>query len=152
MKPTYDDLIQLASGKPPKWFDMHGTPRWAPLHPDNCTNIYTDRMGFFMIQCQGCGQMFIVEMYEEYNQKTDPRGWHYGDPPNYCCAVGATMNSIPRAIVAFWERSPDMLGWARHIHRFPLEVDWTDSLDETEILHHIDMLVNEKDDTDEIPL
>lgn len=29
---------------------------------------------------------------------------HYGDPPNACCGIGASMNSVPLRVLEFWSR------------------------------------------------
>lgn len=61
----------------------------------------------------------VLEWGEEAAAKYSLKGrlqeWgelHYGDPPNYCCGVGATMNSIPHKVLEWWERSKDPKSWA----------------------------------------
>lgn len=40
-------------------------------------------------------------------------GWlHYGDPPNACCASGATMNCDDLRVLEYWHK-PDRFTWVR---------------------------------------
>ena len=47
--------------------------------------------------------------------------FHYGDPPPHCCPSGATMNSVPRAVLEFWRRDGEGVRWHRDQTH---EVEW----------------------------
>lgn len=68
----------------------------------------------------------------------ETRELHYGDPPNiYCCAAGPTMNSVPRRVLEFWGRNPDLRSAERWLRLPEYEVDivpdwWTTRHDVSE--------------------
>lgn len=138
----YDDIISRIS-IPPLWWDEYAVPRFDDFKPGKHAYIYADEIVFLHIQCQGCGHDLRVCMSSSKMRRIDlpkcsegeivyhpslaeqvEQGLiHYGDPPNYCCAAGATMNSIPRRVLEFWEQKRFV--WERHPElEIEIEPDW----------------------------
>ncbi len=115
MKQSYSDII--AKSGVPLWWDEVGCPRYAEFRPDLCNNIYAKEVALVLIQCRACqfkfkagfssggytviGGKYVEESLAEHiRDKTI----HYGDPPNYCCQSGATMNCEDIAVIEYWKR------------------------------------------------
>lgn len=130
MNHDYKDITERIEEKP-TWWDENAVPRYCEFSPDVTANIYCDEVVFLRIQCQACGRPFKVAMsvgtmdrarYALVRNQEPGDGFktamqyaslatgvvsdelHYGDPPNYCCNVGSTMNSIPLEVLEFWTR------------------------------------------------
>jgi hypothetical protein len=111
--------------EPPLWFDSDGVPRYDPFHPEMCPNIYADEVALFEIECQSCGERFLVEGHGDKmdyilrNRKPLSErvaDWCYGDPPRHGgvnCPAGDTMTSIPVRCVEFWRKSRTVFDWVR---------------------------------------
>ena len=142
MLDAYQDIRERIA-EPPKWFDRHGVPRWHDPIPRNCSHVYADLVAFVQIECQQCGHEFLVEFATSYIDRLvwadrykarlgedpkpyDPTTLHYGDPPaGWCCAAGDTMNSVPRLLVAAWERDRGGdLGWKQTHENVPMIAPW----------------------------
>lgn len=118
----------------PEWWDEQGVPRYCEFSPDEGANIYSDEILLLVIECQDCGREYKVAMSGPGDGRGDGLAdrvragtLHYGDPPNYGCdGAGASMNSIPRRVVEFWERS-----WPEPVRvpelEIPIECDWAPS-------------------------
>ncbi len=126
----YKDIIDRISD-PPIWWDEYAVPRFEEFEPGDGAYIYADEVALLHVQCQGCGHDFRVCMstsktsrinlaessedntvyWSSLEEIIKARTIHYGDPPNFCCAAGATMNSIPRRVLGYWRRSH--LDWIR---------------------------------------
>jgi len=119
MHNDYKDIIALADGEPPVWWDDNGVPRFCEFHPSQLPNIYADEAALVMIGCQACGQKFPVSFSCDRISRlmasgSPPRSLkesilagniHYGDPPNTgCCAAGATMNCDDLFVIQYWSR------------------------------------------------
>lgn len=127
MLESYDDLRRRIL-EPPKWFDENGVPRYNETHPSLCPDIYADEVLFYEIACQSCDARFVVEEnWSRHNLAAIVRGGenpslservrlkriHYGDPPCWTCASGATMNCIDIRTIQFWTRLNADRDWAR---------------------------------------
>ncbi len=107
MKQSYIDITNKLGE--PLWWDEEGVPRYCKFKPAWVNNIYADEIILARITCQQCRHNYVVAVTNEKRRK----GFslkdgipHYGDPLNYCdCSGGATMNSIMREVVEFWERN-----------------------------------------------
>lgn len=117
----YHDILSRIT-EPPKWWDEEAVPRYCAFAPDETANIYADEVALVELVCQACEVAFLVAFSwsrDFWGQNEDGTPWvkrrermtveavkelHYGDPPNFCCGVGATMNSVPRRVVEFWRR------------------------------------------------
>lgn len=148
----YKDILDRADGAP-LWWDEHAVPRFCEFGPDEVANIYADEVVLLRIHCQACGYAFRVAMSAEWSRRwlwarerldhpdTDAQARltqesslgslivsgriHYGDPPNYCCHAGATMNSVPILAAEVWTRRS--MDWVR-IRELEREIDceWKD--------------------------
>lgn len=143
MHHDYNDIISRIS-IPPLWWDEYAVPRFDDFKPGRNACIYADEIVFLHIQCQGCGHDFRVCMssskmsrlnlakctdgeivYRPSMAEAVAHGdIHYGDPPNYCCAAGSTMNSIPRRVLEFWERGVGLDWERRHDLEVDIDPDW----------------------------
>ena len=115
MHAQYDDILSRIK-EAPKWWDMNGVPRFDDFHPTLCPDIYTDYVGLFLIQCEGCHQRFRVEMHSSvFNDKMwkPPAKWHYGDAPRHGGCAGETMNCDEIAVLEFWHRETPGREWGR---------------------------------------
>lgn len=122
----YEDILSRIS-EPPIWYDQNGVPRYEKFHPNMCPNIYADKVVLAEIACQECGEKFLVEMHASIwsdRDASDPRKWHYGDPPRHCKGAGDTMNCEDIAIVECWHRSRPLREWKR-VKKFEGLVDST---------------------------
>jgi len=153
---NYNDIMDRIDEEP-RWFDAKGVPRYCEMHPDNCSDIYADKVAFYRIECQNCSYEFLVEfttskmdriryqmmigvasvdMTVDVEDLWDAENLHYGDPPNIgCCSAGATMNSCPRELISLWERrtknQPNPWEWVKTKENIPVRADW-DKEDEDE--------------------
>ena len=103
MKENYNDILSRIKEEP-LWHDANGAPRYDKFSPDMCPNIYTHKVGLFLISCQNCQKEFLVEMHGDMfgdRSERPPSKWHYGDPPIHGCA-GDTMNCDDLKVVEFW--------------------------------------------------
>lgn len=120
---AYTDIRERIT-EHPKWWDRHGVPRYHSPIPENCSDVYADRVAFLKIECQNCGEAFVVEfassrmsrMRQEQSwaemttqafPEYDPTQLEYGDPPRHGvdrCAAGDTMTSVPRVLLAAWKK------------------------------------------------
>jgi len=124
MKPDYPDIKRRIKEKP-KWYDMHGVPRYDDFSPELCSNVYADEVVLMEIQCQACGKHFLVELnwdgVDEFvhsipslEKRILNQTICYGDPPIHeNCDSGLVMNSIPLRIIEYWERRTDPFVWKR---------------------------------------
>lgn len=48
---------------------------------------------------------------------------HYGDPPNFCCGSGATMNSIPVRVLEYWQQEQGGRGFPGWEQVYELEIE-----------------------------
>lgn len=118
----------------PLWWDENGVPRFSAHHPELAPNIYAYEVVLLKIQCQGCGERFLVQL--DWSSLDDvrrrmilPDGDHdaarlsararegtldYGDPPRHAhpdptierCS-GETMSSDAIGVVEFWRRTKE---------------------------------------------
>lgn len=137
MKASYRDVLEAAHPKLPLWWDMHGVPRFVPYAP-GLQSIYAREEALLQVSCQGCGRMFEVGVYDDPLVGSDVtregglmrsgleagQELYYGDPPNVCCRVGATMSSLSRRVIQFWTRGADSAG--RWVRRPELELFFPD--------------------------
>lgn len=123
MRPDYKD-IRSRIEESPSWYDDHGVPRYGTFSPRNGANFYAREAVLAEIKCQGCGQPYRVGFSYNIAETADPvrpLAQHiragrldYGDPPNACCHVGATMSSIPiRVLEYWWHPGPPNVEWRR---------------------------------------
>lgn len=124
--------------EPPKWWDENAVPRYCDFEPGCTADIYANEVVLLQIECQACGYPFDVCISwprvgvngngAYINEPLDEdaiQALHYGDPPNGCCGIGATMNSIPRRVLQFWRRTE--LSWGRVPElEVPIDCDWWD--------------------------
>jgi hypothetical protein len=129
---AYTDITSRIQ-QPPLWWDEQAVPRYCDFSPGETANIYAQKACLFLIECQGCGHPFKVCIsqgsYTDWDLADLVRNGtlHYGDPPNYndCCAAGATMNSCPRQVLEFWERTEKVWDWVRVPElEIPIHADW----------------------------
>jgi len=122
MLADYEDIKKRIK-EAPKWYDQNGVPRYDKFHPKLSPNIYASEVVLMEISCQSCGERFDVEMnwsemdkilrnIYSLHEQIENKCIHYGDPPNGCCACGATMNCNDLRIIQFWER--DCGDWKRN--------------------------------------
>lgn len=146
---NYPDILNRIP-EPPLWFDSNGVPRYDPFHPSLCPNIYAEEVVLYEIACQACGKRFLVEEHSspmDFLKTNQPpgmrttladgvrqKGLHYGDPPCWECASGATMNCLDIKTVEFWTRNVASFpneGWDWHrvpeLENLPLD-DYQDDL------------------------
>ncbi len=127
MLESYAD-IRRRIPEPPKWFDRYGVPRYGDFHPNLSPNVYADEVLLYEIACQSCGTRFLVEQnWSRHDLVSIVRGTpnpsladrirqkaiHYGDPPCWECAAGATMNCVDLKTVQFWTRQNSLRDWVR---------------------------------------
>lgn len=143
MHHDYSDITERIKEEP-KWWDERAVPRYCTFAPNEVADIYADEAVLALITCQGCKREFQVAFsrskahamlvtaarhkdftaaWEEEKERTLAnaiinRTLHYGDPPNYCCASGATMNSEPRRVLEYWRKQddrnkPNWMQWVR---------------------------------------
>lgn len=64
MRAGYDDIHALAQrlGEQPRWWDMHGVPRYIEHHPSHAADIYANEVALLRISCQLCGTKQLVQM------------------------------------------------------------------------------------------
>lgn len=129
MLESYDD-IRRRIPEPPKWFDTHGVPRYDDFHPSLSPNVYAKEVMLYEIACQNCNARFLVEenwsMIEHtkrssLSERVAGKRIHYGDPPCWECAVGATLNCEDIQTIQFWVRKG--MDWERkpELEGIPLE-------------------------------
>lgn len=141
MLDAYADIRERITDTP-KWWDRNGVPRYHAAVPQNCSHIYADRVAFMLIECQQCREEFLVEFASSYMDRLihadrfkahtgedpapyDPTQFEYGDPPRHGgdhCMAGDTMSSVPRILVAAWEK--DRFDWAQTHSNVPITCDW----------------------------
>lgn len=117
MLQDYPD-IRSRIAKEPTWFDNNGTPRYRDFHPSLMPDIYADECLLYEIECQGCGLKYLVaeswckhlngwrgdDPVAPLSMRVRRKSIHFGDPPCFTCASGATMNCIDIKTVQFWRR------------------------------------------------
>lgn len=126
MKHGYYDIMEAAGGKEPLWWDVNGTPRFAPFEPKMVPDIYSREVGLLRIACSNCGREFDVAMSSSWWDTIEAKSQtpladliknrtiHYGDPPNVnCCPAGPTMNSDPLRVIGYWRRNHESFSWDR---------------------------------------
>jgi len=124
MLPDYED-IRSRIDEEPKWYDIHGVPRYCEMHPNEVPNIHADAVWFQETACQLCGEKFNVAFHSSRMMriKTDyfeldtvdmSFPLHYGDPPRHGC-TGDTMNVVDSKILQTWKRNGGKHGyeWVR---------------------------------------
>lgn len=109
----------------PLWHDEHGTPRFAPHHPELCADIYAREVALLEIACQGCERRFRVQVSvsaHDFLRAHDAAMTleslittgiiHYGDPPNVgCCPSGPTMSANDLRVLEYWRHTDG--AWSR---------------------------------------
>jgi hypothetical protein len=113
MHPSYEDITSRIAERP-SWWQSGGVPRYGDFHPGSSSSIYAREVALVEIACQSCDTRFRVVFDADQMDQYERRGVgdlirngsiHYGDPPNTgCCASGASMNSIPVAVIEYWSR------------------------------------------------
>ena len=113
MHPSYEDITSRIA-EAPSWWQSGGVPRYGEFTPEQSSSIYAREVALVEIACQGCDTRFRVVFDADQTAQFQGEGLaeairdctlHYGDPPNTgCCAAGASMNSIPIAVVEYWSR------------------------------------------------
>lgn len=144
MLDAYDDIRDRIA-ETPQWWDRHGVPRYHAPIPQNCSHVYADQVAFVEIECQHCGEAFVVEFassmldriihadrYKAHVGKEpepyDPTKLHYGDPPRHSsdrCMGGDTMNSVPRRVVTAWEK--ERFDWTLTHDNVPMICEWMEA-------------------------
>lgn len=113
--PYHDIRDKIA--EEPKWHDENGVPRYCDFAHDECANIYAQKVWFFEIACQSCGQRFkVVQSWDwgnEYHKDKDEMkeaelkdGGCYGDAPWHetdrgICS-GTTMSVMFVRFIEIW--------------------------------------------------
>jgi hypothetical protein len=116
MHTSYLDIIDELGT--PTWWDEHAVPRYCEFTTDRIADVYATECALVEIACQSCGHKYQVAMSSgrmtshSLSMRINQRWLHYGDPPNYCCLIGATENSIPLRVLEFWRDDP-LLRWTR---------------------------------------
>ncbi len=125
----------------PLWWDEAGVPRYVEFGPNESNNIYATEVALLEVACQSCHNRMRVAM--SYHCLDDimvkyPAGplsgrveaLHYGDPPCWECAGGATMNCIDIRVIEFWQAQP-LADWKRLPElEIGIVPDWADWLPE----------------------
>ena len=131
----YDDILSRI-GEEPAWFDEHAVPRYCEFAPEKIADIYADEAALAEVTCQWCKHVFRVAFSQDNAYAQVPsesiaeairsRTLHFGDPPNFCCDVGASMNSEPRRVIEYWHRH-DPYTWTRD-SSFEVDIrpDWVE--------------------------
>lgn len=133
----YRDILSRIAEEP-AWFDEHAVPRYGEFAPDKIANIYADEAALAEVTCQCCRHVFRVAFSQDNNRPAEvpsetiaeairARTLHFGDPPNFCCDVGASMNSEPRRVVEYWRRHDSTYTWRRD-SSFEVDIrpDWVE--------------------------
>lgn len=104
MKQDYHDIL-LRLGQP-IWWDEAGCPRYTDFDPSLANDFYAKEVALLRIICQHCEHEFVVCVSSGLR---DPRPFSnrgspltYGDPPRYCCQIGASMTSKTVAVLGIW--------------------------------------------------
>lgn len=127
MLSDYRDIISRIS-EPPKWWDSNGVPRYDDFHPHDVPNIYAKEAVLYRIDCQACGEQFLVaqQWAATYGSLRPLSEWvaegklHYGDPPIHGgLCVGTTMNCEDRYTIQFWRQEDNKTDWGVHWIRVP---------------------------------
>jgi hypothetical protein len=145
----YDDIL-LRIAEEPTWFDEYAVPRYCKFGPDMIANIYAREATLAEVSCQACKRVFRVAFSELDRQEGTiadairSRTLHFGDPPNACCGIGASMNSEPRQVIEYWSRHDpkhtrregdqtvvtNVVAWMKWVRDPALEIDirpdWVD--------------------------
>ena len=126
MKANYIDITSRIKDKI-CWYDENGTPRYCKFHPKHLPNIYAREGILLEIQCQYCGDHFLIgigqknwpgnksfsQFIDEWTKKDKEGCLYYDDPPIHDC-IGDTMTVDTLRIVEFWIRnSKTNLEWRR---------------------------------------
>jgi hypothetical protein len=72
-------------------------------------------VALLLIECQACREEFrvamsyyglidVIKKNASLSDRIKNGSIHDGDPPNYCCAAGPSMNSIPVCVLEFWRK------------------------------------------------
>lgn len=110
----YRDIVDRIA-EPPLWWDENAVPRYCEFAPNQVANIYATEVVLMEIECQNCGQRFMVAMSSDPYQSMDcgatlsdaikDGSLHYGDPPNIgCCPAGPSMNCYDIRVVEYWHQ------------------------------------------------
>lgn len=118
MRHHYADICSRIS-ETPRWYDEHAVPRYCAFSPREVADVYAVEVALVGIKCQSCGHPYRVAfswqrhalgrnedgtVWLKNQPPIDPTTLHYGDPPNGCCASGATMNSELQRVLEWWRR------------------------------------------------
>lgn len=109
MHPSYADIRERIADQP-QWYDQHGVPRYCTFAPQHCSDIYAPEVALLEIECQACGQRFIVEalrpripgaskLSEIVACGDSPS---YGDPPRHGNCAGETMSAWTIRVIELW--------------------------------------------------
>ena len=133
MNNGYSD-IRSRIPEQPKWWDEYAVPRYCDFGPDEVADIYARTVVLALIECQACSTEFRVAFSEgslgdgNLAKAIGDKTLHYGDPPNACeglCLAGATMNSVPRRVLEYWDKDPTSFDWVRHPeYEVDITPDW----------------------------
>ena len=92
----------------PDWWDEVGCPRYAPFKPWMTCDFYAKEVALLRIQCQSCHAKYLVcvsaGLLDKRPLQTRSQPLAYGDPPRYCCQLGASMTSETIEVVELWVR------------------------------------------------
>jgi len=125
MHNSYLDIVSRIA-ESPKWWDENAVPRYDVFVPNGVANIYAKSVALVEIACQSCGTTFpvafsdagplwsaLAEGYCNLATQIEEQTLHYGDPPNACCQIGATMNCEDIRVLEFWEKDSQAFEWVR---------------------------------------
>lgn len=121
MHADYAD-IRARISETPAWYDENGVPRYGPFTPKASPDIYARLVVLLEIECQQCGERFMVQMSgrnyppaiaEKYGGNLDLGTIHYGDPPRHDDPAGNTMNVWDLRLVEVWMKDENF-DWTRH--------------------------------------
>jgi hypothetical protein len=118
MKPDYQDIIDVAEGTDPTWYDESGVPRFCHATPELVATAYPDQVCFLFVVCQHCHQVFPVAMaYQRLaNEEHDllirarTRTLYYGEPPRHGCQ-GDAHASLSTRIHTLWQKDSITGSW-----------------------------------------
>ena len=117
MKQDYGDIISKLGQ--PVWWDEVGCPRYAPFKPWMTCDFYAKEVALLRIQCQSCHAKYVVcvsaGLLDERPLQTRSQPLAYGDPPRYCCQLGASMTSETIEVAELWVREKGK--WRKKVPR-----------------------------------
>ena len=110
---NYPDITERLGE--PLWWDEVGCPRYAEFTPNLVNNIYAREVILLEIECQNCERRMKVAMSwcpllpldscPSLRSCIEDKTVHYGDPPCFECAGGATENCTDIRVLEFWRHA-----------------------------------------------